>query len=184
MSAAEALEVARAVGIRVELDGADLVLEAPTAPPPGVLDLLSRYKAGIVTLLRLADQGWSAEDWQVFFDERAGIAEFDGGLSRGQAEARAFDHCAVEWLNRNPMRSPLGRCLCCGCCGCGGCGDQAHHPKPPYGAVESTANACLYSRCWSGWYADRKAEAVAALVAMGIAPPVDLPDDFGKNESA
>jgi hypothetical protein len=35
-----------------------------------------------VTLLRLADEGWSVEDWQVFFNERAGIAEFDGGLSQ------------------------------------------------------------------------------------------------------
>jgi hypothetical protein len=24
--------------------------------------------------------GWSVEDWQVFFDERAGIIEFDRGL--------------------------------------------------------------------------------------------------------
>jgi len=57
MSAAEALEVARAAGIRVEIDGDDLVLEAPTAPPPGVLYLLSRYKADIVTLLRLGRPG-------------------------------------------------------------------------------------------------------------------------------
>jgi hypothetical protein len=120
MSTAEALKAARAVGIRIEIDGDDLVLEASTAPPPGVLDLLSRHKAGIVTLLRPADDSWSAEDWQVFFDERAGIAEFDGGLSRCHAEAHAFACCAVEWLNRNPMRSPPGCCLGCGC------GDQAH----------------------------------------------------------
>jgi hypothetical protein len=90
MSTAEALKAARAVGIRIEIDGDDLVLEASAAPPPSVLDLLSRHKAGIVTLLRPADDSWSAEDWQVFFDERAGIAEFDGGLSRGHAEAHAF----------------------------------------------------------------------------------------------
>jgi hypothetical protein len=120
MSTAEALKAARTVGIRIEIDGDDLVLEASAAPPPGVLDLLSRHKAGIVTLLRPADDSWSAEDWQVFFDERAGIAEFDGGLSRGHAEAHAFACCAVEWLNRNPMRSPPGCCLGCGC------GDQAH----------------------------------------------------------
>jgi hypothetical protein len=108
-----------------------------------------------LTLLRLADEAWSAEDWQVFFDERAGIAEFDGGLSRAQAEARAFACCAVEWLNRNPVRLPPGRCL-----DCGG-GDHAHDPVLPFD-VEIT-------------------EAVAALEAMGIAAPADLPDDFGKN---
>ena len=153
------------------------MLEASAPPPPAVLDLLSRHKAGIVTLLRPADDGWSAEDWQVFFDERAGIAEFDGGLPRGQAEARAFACCVVEWLNRNPVRSPPGRCL-----GCGG-GDHAHDPLLPYG-IESTGHAWLHSRCWPAWYAGRKAEAVAALAAMGIAAPADLPDDFGKNGGA
>src|SRR3954468_14916795 len=31
-----------------------------------------------MTSLRPGDDGWSINDWQVFFDERAGIAEFDG----------------------------------------------------------------------------------------------------------
>ena len=46
--------------------------------------------------------------------ERAGIAEFDGGLPRAEAETRAFECCVVEWLNRNPVCSPPGRCLDCG----------------------------------------------------------------------
>jgi hypothetical protein len=174
MTAAEALKAARATGIRVGIDGDDLVLEAIAPPPSVLLDLLSRHKTGIVTLLRLADDGWSAKDWKVFFDERAGIAEFDGGLSRGQAEACAFAGCAVEWLNRNPMRSPPGRCLGCGR------GDQAHDPVLPY-EVESTGDAWLHSRCWPAGYMGRKAEAVAALEAMGIVAPANLPDDFGKN---
>ena len=175
MSAAEALAVARANGVSVEIDGDDLVLEASAPPQPALLDLLSHHKAGIVALLRLADDGWSAEDWQVFFDERAGIAEFDGGLSRGQAEAHASACCAVEWLNRNLMRSLPGRCLGCGC------GDQAQDPVLRNGVVESTGHAWLHSRCWPAWYAGRKDEAVAALAAMGIVPPANLPDDFGKN---
>ena len=42
-------------------------------------------------MLRPGGDGWSGEDWRAFFDERAGIAEFDGGLPRDQAEARAFE---------------------------------------------------------------------------------------------
>ena len=114
MSAAEALKAARAAGVELAVDGDDLVLEAASAPPAAVLDALSRHKAEIVALLRPAEDGWSAEDWQVFFDERAGIAEFDGGLPRAEAEAQAFACCVVEWLNRNPERSPPGRCLGCG----------------------------------------------------------------------
>ena len=115
-----------------------------------------------------ADDGWSAEDWQVFFEERAGIVEFDGGLPRAEAEAQAFACCVVEWLNRNPERSPAGRCL--------GCGDRehAHDPLLPYG-VEPTGHAWLHSRCWPAWYEARKAKAVSALTAMGISAPVVRP---------
>jgi hypothetical protein len=39
-----------------------------------VFDLLRRHKPEIMLLMRPADDGWSADDWQVFFDERAGNA--------------------------------------------------------------------------------------------------------------
>jgi len=130
-------------------------------PPAALLDSLSRHKAGIVTLLRPGRDGWSVEDWQMFFEERAGIAEFDGGLPRTQAEARAFACCVAEWLNRNPVRSPPGCCL-----GCGG-GDHGHDPAVPFG-IESIGHAWQHSRSWPTWYSCRKAEAVAALVGMGI----------------
>src|SRR5262249_15265322 len=99
MSAAFALESARAVGVRVVIDGNNLDLEAHAPPPQTVLELLLLHKADILRLLRHV---WSAEDWQVFFDERAGIAEYDGGLPRAEAEKRAFDCCVAEWINRNP----------------------------------------------------------------------------------
>ena len=89
MSAAEALKAARAAGIQLGIDGDDLVLEAAVPPPPAVIDLLSSHKASIVALLRPAEDGWSAEDRQVLFDERAAIIEFDGGASRTWAEALA-----------------------------------------------------------------------------------------------
>ncbi len=164
MSAAEALEVARAAGVRLGIDGDALTLEAATPPPPTVLDLLGRHKDGIVALLRPANDGWSGGDWLAFFDERAGIAEFDGRLSREQAEARAFAACVIEWLNHNPVRSSPGRCL--------GCGEAEHPHDPllPFG-TESAGHAWLHSRCWPAWRAARKAQAVAALAAMGIIQP-------------
>jgi hypothetical protein len=105
LSGIEALKAARAAGIELALDGNDLALSAISAPPAAMLDELSRHKAEIVALLRPGRDGWSGEDWLAFFDERAGIAEFEGGLPRGEAEARAFECCAVEWLNRNPVCS-------------------------------------------------------------------------------
>jgi hypothetical protein len=169
MKAIGALQAARAAGIELEVNGDDLVLGADSKPSAEVLEDLVRHKAEIVAWLRLGQGVWSAEDWRAFFDERAGIAEFNAGLSRAQAEARAFACCIVEWLNRNPAPSPSGRCL-----GCGG-QNQAHDPLLPYG-VEPTGHAWLHSRCWPAWYASRKAEATAALAAMGI----DRPDSLSR----
>jgi hypothetical protein len=177
MSTAEALRAARAAGIELGLDGDDLVLEAAEQPPISVLDLLSNHKAGVVALLRPSRDGWSAADWQVFFDERAGIAEFDGGLPRHQAETRAFACCVAEWLNCNLVQSPPGRCL-----GCDG-EERSDDPLLPYG-IETTGHAWLHSRCWHAWHAGRRAEAAAGLAAMGIAKRADFPDDFGKNGGA
>jgi len=177
MSATEALQAARVAGIKFAVDGDDLVLEASAPPEPAILDLVSRHKPGIVALLWPGRDDWSPEDWEVFFDERAGIAEFDGGLQCLEAEARAFACCIVEWLNRNCVRSPPGRCL-----GCGG-GDRAHDPLLPHGAG-SIGRVWLHSRCWADWHAARRADAVAALEAMGLNRPPGFPNDFAKNGSA
>jgi hypothetical protein len=58
MGAAEALKAARAAGMRVGIDGNDLVLEASAIPP--------------------------RRDRPVVDDEPAGIAQFDGGLPRAR----------------------------------------------------------------------------------------------------
>jgi hypothetical protein len=161
MSAALALKTARAVGIRVRLDGDTLVLEAPEQPPQAVLDLLFQHKADILRLLRHPHDGWSADDWQVFFDERAGIVEFDGGLPRAAAEARAFACCVTEWINRNPTPSAPGRCLACGG------GERSCDPLLPFG-IDAIGHAWVHRACWSEWSRGREIEAIAALASMGI----------------
>jgi len=177
MSAAEALREARTAGIDLRVEGCDLALHAQAPPPADLLQRLARYKPEIVALLRPGRDGWSAEDWQVYFDERAGIAEFDGGLPRREAEARAFECCLVEWLNRTFEPSPPGRCRACGG------GDHAHDVLVPHG-IEPTGHVWLHSRCWPDWYAGRKADAAEALKAMGIVPPPKFPNDFGKTGGA
>jgi hypothetical protein len=172
MNAAYALKSARAAGVKVILDGDDLALSAAAAPSAAVLDVLSRHKAEIVALLRSGRGGWSVEEWRLFFDERVSIIEFDGGLPRVEAEARAFACCVVEWLNRNPECSPPGRCLGCGQA------EHAHDPLLPFG-TESSGHAWLHSRCWPAWQTARRNEAVAALKAMGIA--AEFSNDFEKN---
>jgi hypothetical protein len=159
MSTVGALKAASAVGVRFGIDGDALTLEASAVPPPAVVELLARHKAGILALLRPTADGWSAIDWQTFFDERADMAAVHGLTEI--AEARAFACCVVEWLNRNPVRSPPCRCLACGQI------EHSHDPLLPFG-TESTGHAWLHSRCWPAWHAARKADAITALATMGI----------------
>ena len=159
MSAVEALSVARAVGIQFEIDGDDL--QAPAPPPPAVVEALTRHKAEIVALLRPMNDGWSAQDWQVFFHERAGIAEFDGGLSRSEAEAQALEACIIEWCNRNPTPSAVGRCAWCGQL------ESDSASIVPFGTEPGT-HAWLHGECWRPWHEARRVEAVKALSRIGV----------------
>jgi hypothetical protein len=153
--------VARIAGVSLHVDGRDLVLEASAPPPAAVLDLLKCHKAGVIALLRASDKDWPPEEWRAFYDERAGIAQYNGGLPRASAEALAHACCVSEWLNRTPVNSPNGHCL--------GCGESEHDHDLllPFG-TETTGHAWLHQRCWEAWRTRRNAEAAAALADMGI----------------
>lgn len=161
MTALHALGSARAIGIHVSIDSEDLVLEAPKRPSQAFLDLLFRHKAQILKALTPAADGWSPEDWQVFFEARAAVAEMDGALPRPEAEMQAFACCLAEWLNRNPAVSGVCRCAACGV------GDQRCDLLVPFGA-EARERTWLHRACWPAWCGAREAEAIAALSLMGI----------------
>ncbi len=161
MSAADALKAARTAGIKVAVDGNDLVLEAPSQPSAGVLDLLSHHKAGILSLLRPADVGWLAEDWRAFFDERAGIAEHDGGLTRAEAEKQAFEATVVEWVARHLPPSEPERCALCAR------GRREGAVIVPFGAGRRWP-IWLHHQCWAAWRNARRGEAMAGLLTMGL----------------
>ncbi len=108
MSAIEALRLARENGVRLSIEGTDLILDADREPAPRVLDAIRRHKAGIVALLTEPESEWTAEHWRAFFNERAGNTQFDHQLSRAGAEALAFEYCVIEWWNRNPAPSEPG----------------------------------------------------------------------------
>ncbi len=171
MSAAKAIMEAHAAGIRLDVEGDNLVLAAALPPPAEILDLLSRHKSDIIVLLRPGSDGWSREDWQAFYDERAGIAEFDGGQSREQAEATAFECCVVEWLDRHRCLSNPGRCAACGTPG------REDHVVVPFG-TESHGHTWLHPECWEAWHRERQEHARRALVAAGLPVPQRHPEGF------
>lgn len=105
---------------------------------------------------------WDATEWQAYYDERAGIAEYDGGLSRSDAERRAYDCCIARWMNKNPS----GHADANACPQCGNTTDNNSlavlNPKG--------GHLWLHDKCHAGWLARRKAQAMAALLQLGIKP--------------
>jgi len=163
MSAVSALQSATAAGVSVTVDGSDLVLSAPNGPPPELIDLFRRNKAEIITLLH--PRGWGADDWIAFYHERAGIAEYDGGASRAEAEARAFEACVTEWLTQHHEPTPPEECALC--------------RKPnietavvvPFGTAKA-GYAWLHADCWAEWYQAKRNAAIDDLVRItGLPTP-------------
>lgn len=171
MSAVEVLRMAQENGIHLGIAGADLILDAEREPAPAVLEAITLHKAGIVALLAADYDAWTTEDWQAFFDERAGIAEFDGVQALEQAEARAFECCVVEWFNRHPCRSDPGRCAACGT------PDRDGHAVVPFG-TESHGHAWLHPECWNDWHRERRDGARRALAALGLEVPLNNREGF------
>jgi hypothetical protein len=161
MSAVEALRAARAAGVAVMIDGEGLLLRADAEPPRAVLDALSHQKSAIISLLRRVDDGRTVEDWQNFFDERAGIAEFDGNYSRCDAEIIAFEDCVDRWLALNPptSRSPEN-CLLCG--------QEASVKDTDTVHIVGSTNgpARLHTNCAPRWKVLRRVEARTSLIFL------------------
>ncbi len=153
----------RAAGGRVIIIEDRLKVRAPLPLPDKLVAELRLHKAEVLAFLQDRKPVWTPEDWQAHFDERAGIVEHDGGLSRADAEQRAFECCVVEWLWQNPppASGPV-RCA---------------HCSQPLGEIGRDGlpfltgdggHTWLHSGCHGGWMALRRAEAVAALAMFGI----------------
>ena len=117
---------------------------------------------------------WYANDWQAHFDERAGIAEHDGGRARADAEQQAFECCVMEWLWQHPPpASGPERCAHCG----QPLGEPGRDGLPFL--TGDGGHVWLHCGCHGAWTGQRRAEAVAALAILGLptAPArSELPD--------
>jgi hypothetical protein len=157
------IEQIRTAGGRIMMIEDRLKVRAPLPLPDKLVAELRLHKAEILAFLQDGKAAWTPEDWQAFFDERAGIAEHDGGLSRADAQARAYECCVAEWLIRNPASSEPGCCAWCGG------EDSTHCQVVPFGTGD-IGHTWLHSGCWPAWYADRREQAVEGLAGAGITP--------------
>ena len=168
MSAAETIRTAEASGIRLGVEGVDLILDADLEPPVDVVNAIRRHKAEIIELLAPPGDRSTAEDWRALFEERAGIAEHDADVSRTEAETRAYESCVIEWLWQHP--SPAS-----GSQRCAHCGQPLGEPGRdglPF-LTGDRGHVWLHDGCHGDWTAQRRAEAVAALAILGLRPPTE-----------
>ena len=104
MNAAAIVRSVLAAGIRIRVHGDNMVLSAPQRPDVQLVDDLRSAKSEVLQYLRDLVL-WTEDDWNALYDERAGIMEFDGGIPRAEAEARAVEEVS---LMRSLVRSGDG----------------------------------------------------------------------------
>jgi len=103
---------------------------------------------------------WGAERWCAYFEERAAMREFEGGLPRAEAERLAFEDTLAHWLCRNPAppSEPHRGCVHCG--GRDGVG-QALLP-----VLASGGHTWVHEGCRAAWLAQRRDQARRALTSL------------------
>ena len=120
----------------------------------------------VATKSKPPPEAFNAEDWRTYFDERAAIAEHDGGLDRTTAERQAFMCAVAQWMNTHP--EPEGDLNVC------------HHCRHRLADTDMLAvlngpdgHVWLHPRCHQPFIEQRRAKAIVELKAMGLrAPPV------------
>ncbi len=153
----------RAAGGRVVMIEDRLKVRAPLPLPDKLVAELRLHKAEVMAFLQDRKAAWTPEDWRAFFDERAGIAEHDGGLPRADAEQRAYECCIVEWLWRHPPpASGPERCAHCG----QPLGEPGRNGVPFL--TGDGGHVWLHGGCHGDWTAQRRAEAMTALTILGL----------------
>ena len=106
---------------------------------------------------------WTAQDWRDFYQERAAIMEYDGEISREEAERQALDWCITTWLAANPPCGlDEGLCSACG----EPIGRVGEDSIPLLAGKES--HAWVHYTCVDEWRLQRRNSSVAALARMGV----------------
>ena len=98
---AKLLDLARRHDIELVSKGQSVTMRAPAPPPPEVVAILQAHRDEIRAALtrQPANDPWDAHDYQTFFEERAAIAEYDGGCSALEAERTAYRHIFINALS-------------------------------------------------------------------------------------
>lgn len=126
---------------------------------------LSDEQASAVIAKELERPQWSALDWRAYFDERAGLLEYDGGKTRTEAEELAFYACVRRWLERNPPGyRPDLNCL--------HCGDMVIKSEATPIVCGDNLQRWVHHACTPDFRLLRTHDATVALSCLGIVDPL------------
>jgi hypothetical protein len=167
MRALEALTLARAHDVAVDLKGDQVRLLSRRPPPDDVLAALKAAKGEIIALMTPDASGAAGVDYWFAFDERL-ADRLAAGLEPELARLEAFDAAFNEWLKRSfdliDGSANPSRCAHCG-------GSEVSDPLLPFGPNSQGRHAWVHDQCHRPWRNARQEKALAALSADGIEPP-------------
>lgn len=89
------------------------VVSEPVQPDTPAETIAATPLGQIAAKSKLPPANLDAEDWRSFFEERAAIFEYDGGLSREKAERLAYEASVAGVTNAMPADYPQDRCAAC-----------------------------------------------------------------------
>ncbi len=159
-------------GVVLEVRGGRLVVEGPSQPLTDTcVERLRALKGELIRILDLSGTArWDADDYQAFFDERAGVLEFEAGLACVEAERRAFSEIAQQWLSQNPAPATFPRG------GCVHCLDDDQRGNPLLPVLAAGGHTFLHDRCLDAWRTFRREQAETALRQLGVGQAAKQPD--------
>ena len=164
-----AAEIVREVvdaGGRLAVAGDRIRVSAPRPLPDRLVDALRRRKGEVLAYLARVGDAWGADEWRDWITERGAILEHDAGLSRSEADRRAYQHAIIEWQNRNP---PLVDSRVCAGCGLAMI-EAATDWRPLADGATVHYGGAHGLRCWQAHGERRRADAEAALAALRVKP--------------
>jgi hypothetical protein len=164
MTGAEIIALAKKRGVAAEVFFGKLRIRAESEPDESLVRLLRDNRQAIIDAFLEAET--DADRWRRLLSEKIETIVKVRGLPRPDAEAEAFRHIVIEYLNEtHPTTDPR---VCAHCRG----PDLPLTPILPFGVGDR--HAWLHQRCRDRWADRRRAEAVATLAGMGIAEPPAL----------
>lgn len=179
VTAAPLVKAVHDAGGHLAIEDGKLKVSAPAPLPDALVGELRAHKTELLDFLATGRAGHGSGldraeapatddgmDWHHYFEERATIAEHDGGLSRQDAEARAWECAIVRWMNTNPPpKSDPDKCA--------GCGEPAGHIGTDAVPVLTGRgrHVWVHHTCHQRLMARRRAEAIEALTTIGLINP-------------